>query len=56
MYLEKIGLDEVVVTQRSYDGKIDLEALRYGIGALMGLIWLIILFKQRETTIPIEKH
>ena len=29
VYLEKIGLDEVVVTQRSSDGGIDLEAVRY---------------------------
>ena len=35
-YLEKIGLDEVVVTQRSSDGGIDLEAIRYGVGGLAG--------------------
>ena len=29
VYLEKIGLDEVIVTQRSSDGGIDLEAIRY---------------------------
>lgn len=34
VYLEKIGLDEVVVTQRSSDGGIDLEAVRYGVGGL----------------------
>lgn len=48
MYLEKIGLDEVVVTQRSSDGGIDLEAVRYGVGGLLGQTLLIILFKQRE--------
>lgn len=36
VYLEKIGLDEVVVTQRSSDGGIDLEAIRYGVGGLAG--------------------
>lgn len=35
-YLEKIGLDEVVVTQRSRDGGIDLIAVRNGIGDLNG--------------------
>ena len=35
-YLEKIGLDEVVVTQRSRDGGIDLTAVRNGIGDLGG--------------------
>ena len=35
-YLEKIGLDEVVVTQRSRDGGIDLTAVRNGIGDLNG--------------------
>lgn len=35
-YLEKIGLDEVVVTQRSRDGGIDLTAIRNGIGDLGG--------------------
>lgn len=48
VYLEKIGLDEVVVTQRSSDGGIDLEAVRYGVGGLLGQTLLIILFKQRE--------
>lgn len=33
-YLERIGLDEVLVTQRSNDGGIDLEAVRYGVGGL----------------------
>lgn len=31
-YLEKLGLDEVTVTQRSRDGGIDLTAIRPGIG------------------------
>lgn len=31
VYLEKIGLDEVIVTQRSADGGIDLKAVRYGV-------------------------
>lgn len=31
-YLTKIGLDEVIVTQRSRDGGIDLTALRRGVG------------------------
>ncbi len=35
-YLEKIGLDEVVVTQRSRDGGVDLTAVRNGIGDLGG--------------------
>lgn len=35
-YLEKIGLDEVIVTQRSRDGGIDLTAIRNGIGGLGG--------------------
>lgn len=35
-YLEKIGLDEVVVTQRSRDGGRDLTAIRTGIGDLGG--------------------
>ena len=48
VYLETIGLDEVVVTQRSSDGGIDLEAVRYGVGALLGRMLLIILFRQRE--------
>lgn len=34
VYLEKIGLDEVIVTQRSSDGGIDLKAVRYGVGGL----------------------
>lgn len=34
VYLEKIGLDEVTVTQRSSDGGIDLKAIRYGVGEL----------------------
>lgn len=36
MYFEKIGLDEVIVTQRSSDGGIDLEAVRYGVGGFDG--------------------
>ena len=36
VYLEKIGLDEVIVTQRSSDGGIDLEAVRYGVGGFDG--------------------
>lgn len=36
VYLEKIGLDEVIVTQRSSDGGIDLKAVRYGVGGLDG--------------------
>lgn len=36
IYLEKIGLDEVVTTQRSSDGGIDLKAVRYGVGGLDG--------------------
>ncbi len=32
LYLEKIGLDEVLVTKRSDDGGIDLTAVRKGIG------------------------
>jgi len=35
-YLEKIGLEEVVVTQPSRDGGIDLVAIRSGIGDLDG--------------------
>lgn len=35
-YLEKIGLEEVVVTQPSRDGGIDLTAIRNGIGDLDG--------------------
>ena len=35
-YLETIGLDEVVVTQRSRDGGVDLTAIRNGIGDLGG--------------------
>ena len=32
IYLEKIGLDEVHITQRSRDGGVDLKAIRNGIG------------------------
>ena len=31
LYLEKIGLDEVYVTQKSRDGGFDLTAKRYGV-------------------------
>lgn len=31
-YLEKIGLDEISITQRSRDGGIDLTAVRPGVG------------------------
>lgn len=34
VYLEEIGLDEVVVTQRSRDGGLDLKARRNGVGGL----------------------
>ena len=45
VYLEKIGLDEVVVTQRSSDGGIDLEAVRYGVGGFwLNMIRLLGLF------------
>ena len=33
-YLEKIGLEEIVVTRRSGDGGLDLTAVRKGIGCL----------------------
>lgn len=59
IYLEKIGLDEVVVTRRSSDGGIDLEAIRYGVGGLGGAdtIDYYIQAKRNKpgTTIPIEK-
>lgn len=58
-YLEKIGLDEVRVTQRSVDGGIDLEAIRYGVGGLYGAdsVEYFIQAKRNKpgTTIPIEK-
>ena len=38
IYLEKIGLDEVVVTRRSGDGGIDLTAVRKGLGGLSNAI------------------
>ena len=37
LYLPKIGLDEVEITQRSRDGGIDLKAVRKGIGDFGGL-------------------
>lgn len=59
VYLEKIGLDEVVVTQRSSDGGIDLEAVRYGVGGLAGAdsVDYYVQAKRNKpgTTIPIEK-
>ena len=59
VYLEKIGLDEVIVTQRSSDGGIDLEAIRYGVGGLAGSdsVEYYVQAKRNkpETTIPIEK-
>ena len=58
-YLEKIGLDEVRVTQRSSDGGIDLEAIRYGVGGLDGddSVAYFVQAKRNKpgTTIPIEK-
>jgi restriction system protein len=59
VYLEKIGLDEVVVTQRSSDGGVDLEALRYGVGGFDGAdaVDYYVQAKRNKpgTTIPIEK-
>ena len=59
VYLEKIGLDEVVVTQRSSDGRIDLEAVRYGVGGFAGAdaVDYFVQAKRNKpgTTIPIEK-
>lgn len=59
IYLEKIGLDEVRVTQRSADGGIDLEAIRYGVGGLEGAdsAEYFVQAKRNKpgTTIPIEK-
>lgn len=59
VYLEKIGLDEVVVTQRSLDGGIDLEAIRYGVGGLAGTdsVEYYVQAKRNKpgTSIPIEK-
>ena len=59
VYLEKIGLDEVVVTQRSSDGGIDFEAVRYGIGGFAGAdaVDYFVQAKRNKpgTTIPIEK-
>ncbi len=58
-YLEKIGLDEVRVTQRSVDGGIDLEAIRYGVGGLYGddsvEYYVQAKINKPGTTIPIEK-
>ena len=59
LYLEKIGLDEVRVTQRSSDGGIDLEAIRYGVGGLDGAdsVEYFVQAKRNKpgATIPIEK-
>ena len=59
VYLEKIGLDEVIVTQRSSDGGIDLEAIRYGVGGLAGAdsVEYYVQAKRNKpgTSIPIEK-
>lgn len=59
VYLEKIGLDEVRVTQRSADGGVDLEAIRYGVGGLEGAdsVEYYVQAKRNKpgTTIPIEK-
>lgn len=59
VYLEKIGLDEVVVTQRSSDGGIDLEAIRYGVGGLAGAdsVEYYVQAKRNKpgTSMPIEK-
>ncbi len=59
MYLEKLDLDEVVVTRRSSDGGIDLEAVRYGVGGFGGAdsVDYYIQAKRNKpgTTIPIEK-
>ena len=59
VYLEQIGLDEVVVTQRSSDGGIDLEAVRYGVGGFAGAdaVDYFVQAKRNKpgTTIPIEK-
>lgn len=59
VYLEKIGLDEVVVTQCSVDGGVDLEAVRYGVGGLFGAdsVEYYIQAKRNKlgTSIPIEK-
>ncbi|MBD5444556.1 MAG: restriction endonuclease [Lachnospiraceae bacterium] len=59
VYLETIGLDEVVVTQRSSDGGIDLEAIRYGVGGFAGAdaVDYYVQAKRNKprTTIPIEK-
>lgn len=59
VYLETIGLDEVVVTQRSSDGGIDLEAVRYGVGDFNGTdsVDYFVQAKRNKpgSTIPIEK-
>lgn len=59
VYLEKIGLDEVTVTQRSSDGGIDLQAVRYGVGSMDGLDSVDYYVQAKrykpDNTIPIEK-
>lgn len=59
IYLEQLGLDEVIVTQRSSDGGIDLEAQRYGVGNLdeSDSIKYFVQAKRNKptSTVPIEK-
>lgn len=59
VYLEKIGLDEVIVTQKSVDGGIDLQAIRYGVGGFNGTdaVDYYVQAKKNKpgTTIPIGK-
>jgi len=59
IYLEQIGLDEVIVTQRSSDGGIDLEAQRYGVGNLdeSDAVKYYVQAKRNKpnSTVPIEK-
>ena len=59
VYLEKIGLDEVSVTQRSADGGIDLKAIRHGVDELSDrdITEYYIQAKRNKpgTKIPIEK-
>ena len=56
---DDMQLDEVVVTQRSSDGGIDLEAIRYGVGGLAGAdsVEYYVQAKRNKpgTTISIEK-
>ncbi len=59
IYLEKIGLDEVVVTKKSSDGGIDLKALRYGVGGFNDIdsVEYFVQAKRNKpgSTVPIEK-